>query len=344
MKFVNFIATYIIFYIASAISPAWSQATDQSVCQILANKITPDISNQTSTYDRFTIFKQLISDQRYQSYDTASNTSLDAGLSVVGYVDLFLGTTSNSSNWATNWQKFLQSTYYQSSSSFDSSNFQSKWSTDLITAVANCNNFYGLITSVSPGQDSFTLKLHGIGQWQLLGVSISPPDPLFQCGGDEKATTQQPLSFVNDHLVVCQKDHNVTVSIAIHDSQADVGPFIIYSVADNLRKKQESEVKQIQSSINALQSQLTQTNSATAAQIAQIRNGLSIWNNDFQFSPPNGSVQPGGPPVPNVGPYGGDGSILCNNGYYVVGLYVFRESAGLNGLQLICRKLNAGGP
>jgi hypothetical protein len=316
-------------YTALAQRMAQAQSTDPNVCAVLANKITPDISSQSTVYDRFAIFQQLISDQRFQDYNTANSTNLDGGLTVVGYVDLFLGTQSDSKSWQTNWENFKKSTYYSAASTFNSSTFQSTWSSDVITAIANCNNFYGLVMAVTPDQRSFTIKLHGIGNWQLFG--ISPLDPALTCNGDERATPQQPINFVNDHLLQCQKDPNVTLLVSVHDSQQDVGPFTIYSVADNIQHQQDSLVKQLRSDIDSLRTQLNLSNLNTAAQIAQMSKNLLVWNKAAtQIAPPQA-------------PSGG-GAVSCGDGYYVVGMDLVRTTYGLNGLQLVCHQLNAAAP
>jgi hypothetical protein len=315
------------FLIATAVSSAAiAQQTDPNVCAVLAGKVTPDISSQFTSYDRFALFQQLIHDQRFSSFDTANSTTLDAGLSVVGYVDAFLGTTSNASAWSQNWQNFLQATYSQASVSFNQSSFTSTWSPDLITAIANCNNFYGILTSITPGHDGFSIKVHGIGQWSLTGVAVTPPDPSFACAGDEKASSAQPISFINDHILQCKKDPNITLSVAIHDSQQDVGPFSVLSVADDLRREQTSQLQQLQSTISLLQTQLTKINSVLAAQVQQARADLLQW--------PQGNAW-------NAG-------TTCPAGQYAVGITYQTESGLAHGAvyaaQVICRPLNAAVP
>jgi hypothetical protein len=82
-----------------------------------------------------------------------------------------------------------------------------------------------------------------------------------------------------------------------------------------------------------------------SAQISKTRLDLLEWDQDSQYSPPQGKVQDQTPrPVPSIVPYGGNGSVICNPGYYMVGLYIERTGNGVNGIQLICRRLNVAGP
>jgi hypothetical protein len=104
-------------------------------------------------------------------------------------------------------------------------------------------------------------------------------------------------------------------------------------------------VQQTKKAVDTLAMNTKASVDALNQKIGSLEAQLGVWNNDVQFSPPDGVLQSNDtPPIPNVRPYGGDGSVLCNNGYYVVGLYVSKGSTNLlNGLKLICRKLNAKG-
>jgi hypothetical protein len=227
--------------VCGSASSAFAQSAVSSACAILASRITPDVSTQATAASKFSLFKQIIQDSRYSSFATANSSTLDVGISVVDYVDGFLGTTSNASNWSTNWSKFLGSTYEQASSQFDRSTFESRWSVEVIKAiVSSCpgsGGFYGLLETVTPGRDAFTISLNGNGNWDLLGISALPSDKVFACGGDEKATNQAPIKYTNSHPLSCTKDPNTTLLITVHDSIHDVGPFTINSVADDLKIK-----------------------------------------------------------------------------------------------------------
>jgi hypothetical protein len=113
------------------VSASFAQSS-WNACTIIVSKLTPDISQQTSSSQRFYLYQQIIADQKYSSYSTANSSSLDVGLSVLGYVDLTLGTKSNASTSQTNWQKFLSLTFAEASASANYTLDTSRWNPDVI--------------------------------------------------------------------------------------------------------------------------------------------------------------------------------------------------------------------
>ncbi|MDX2328706.1 hypothetical protein GOL43_24085 [Sinorhizobium medicae] len=208
----------------------------QDFCAILAGRVTPDISAQYTADERFSLFKELISQERFRSFDAASRETLDAGLTVVGYVDAFLGTSSSNDTWETNWSKFNRSTYKEASSSFQKSTFESKWSVALITAlVEGCGSgLKGLVTDVTAQRDGFTVRLKGQGLYDLTRIEAVPADKRFKCGGREQASTEQPVKLNNVENISCEKDPNKTILVNISTSQGSVGPFRIQSLAESI--------------------------------------------------------------------------------------------------------------
>ena len=88
----------------AALSP--SVYAETSVCEILARNLTPDTILQGSNSERFFQLKKLLSDNTYDNYGSASSSSLD-GTALSAYVDLFLKTNSNDSNWHEHREQFL---------------------------------------------------------------------------------------------------------------------------------------------------------------------------------------------------------------------------------------------
>src|SRR5262249_14435687 len=131
-------------------------------CTILASKLTPDLSSQTSYATRFAIYQSIIRDQRFSSYETAKSTALDAGLSVLDYVDLTLGTHSDDKSWSTNWIKFNSLTFAEASSSNSFTTNTNKWNPALIQTFLqgcppNAKGFYAQVTNVAQDHGSFTI-------------------------------------------------------------------------------------------------------------------------------------------------------------------------------------------
>jgi hypothetical protein len=217
----------------------------QDACTILASNLTPDISTQTSASQRFDIYQKIISQDKYSDFSTAQSSSLDLGLSILDYVDLSLGTTADGTSWKADRTKFLSLTFSQASASANFTSTTSKWNPAIIAAfVQGCvpKGFYGQITSVEDDHGSFTITLHGIGKWELEGIIAVPKDPKFSCGDDDGAK-KVPISKINDVQISCIKDANITLSVSIANSQQNVGPFKILSVADDLRAKLDESGK-----------------------------------------------------------------------------------------------------
>jgi hypothetical protein len=236
--------------------PALAQPADDA-CTILASKLTPDLSSQTSYATRFSIYQKIISDQKYSSYQTAQSSQLDAGLSVLDYVDLTLGTRSDNKSWSTNWSKFNSLTFSEASSSDSFTTNSNKWNPGLIQALLqgcpqNAKGFYAQVTNVAQDHGSFTITVHGIGNWKLEGIIAVPKDAKFTCGDDSDATKKNPIDKTNVSQINCEKDENKTLAVSIASNEDDVGPFNLLSIADDLRARASDYNQVVASRFSAL--------------------------------------------------------------------------------------------
>lgn len=248
------------YCLLGTISVAFSIATPvigfaQDFCETLAARVTPDISSQNTSDERFSLFKEIVSQEKFRSFDSSSQQTLDAGLTVVSYVDAFLGTTSNKDTWETNWSRFNRSTYNEASSSFQNDTFESKWSVSVITAlVEGCGSgMKGLVTDATAQRDGFTIRLKGQGMFDLTRVEAVPVDPKFKCGGRELATAQLPIKLNNTENISCEKDPNKSILINISTSQGSVGPFRMQSFAETVAGQRDAFADEVR----ALKGQLT---------------------------------------------------------------------------------------
>jgi hypothetical protein len=328
-------------------SKAVAQSAAASACAILAGRVTPDISSQATSSSKFAVFKQIIQDDRYKMFDTANSNTLDIGITVVGYVDAFLGTTSNSNTWEMNWRKFQSLTYAQASSRFDRAQFDSRWSVEVIKAiVSSCpgtGGFYGLVETVTPGRDAFTISLHGTGTWKLQAISVQPSDTMFSCGGDEKATPANPIDFVNDHPISCRKDPNVTLLVTIRNSQRDVGPFTINSIADDLRIRVTEGVAQIdalRTEIQNLQGSIAALDQSVNTRLASLTTNINGQLARLNAESPNGYGFTNTEPANNGGGNNPDNPPgRCPVGSYVVGIQPYKATNGQRSIIFRCAPL-----
>lgn len=110
---------------------------EDSVCQILARSLTPDTFVQSSDSEKFSQIQRLVSDKTYDSYGAASNSSFDGTL-LSEYVDLFVKTSSNASNWGEHRRQFLEMSSDTAFSSNADRLHTSTWSVAAMKEVVNC--------------------------------------------------------------------------------------------------------------------------------------------------------------------------------------------------------------
>jgi hypothetical protein len=309
--------------------PALAQPANDA-CTILASKLTPDISSQTSYATRFSIYQKIISDERFSSYQTAQSTSLDGSLSVLDYVDLTLGTHSDENSWSKNWSKFKVLTFSSASSSESFASSTNKWNPGVIQALLQgcsqaAQGFYAQVTNVAENHGSFTITVHGIGAWQLEGVVAVPKDAKFTCGDDSNATTRSPIAKVNTIQINCEKDENKTLAVSIVSNEAGVGPFNLLSVADDLRAKANEYDQVVESKFSTLSQQITDLRSGVDGLRQQLNNTVGQLTTMSQQLKLFGAE---GPPIPVH--YNGSMETTphCPPGSFLVGLRIGVDDHG----------------
>lgn len=276
----NPIATSVVSVLAFGSLPADSvaQQLDQTVCSVLASKLTPDLSYQTSAETRQKVYRSLISSESYKAFGAARNTTLDAGLTVVGYVDATLGTTSDENSWETNWSKFVNMTGSEFALSASATSLNNKWNPELLSALlqgCTTTSFYGQLVAINTGNDGFTVKLNGIGKWELSGVKASPADASLTCSGDEKATEDNPITKYDDRLLTCSKDPRATISVTVSSSQGDAGPFMVLSVEDSLRQQIKDGSSVLGGAIIRIEKKLAELDAKQAVQADSIKSATA---------------------------------------------------------------------
>ena len=211
-----------------------------SACPILASRLTPDLSTQTSFDQRINITKEMISSQQYSNWDTASKDTVAFGISVVKYVDLSLKTTSDKDSWAKNWSEFKRMNVVDAESTAQIYTYNQKWNPALITAfLTGCppSGFYAQLTNVARDFDSFNVQVHGNGSFSIDGLTFNYPQTT-SCQGYRSVTPSTPKTVVNDTILTCTKDPNQAITMVISSNQS-VAQITVDSIQESLRKKYE---------------------------------------------------------------------------------------------------------
>lgn len=196
---------------------------DSSVCEILARSIKPDIISQGSHNQQFSEVKKLVSDNTYDEFSNAHSASFDGTL-LSDYVDIFVNSKSNESNWHVHRQQFLSMTSETAFSSATSTLQISKFNENIIKTLVSCpptDGMTALLTQVSDRRDSFTVlltnKTGGDPSWKLTSFSPQPPDSAFKCdNGFELASLKSKITLgTNSVAFACRKSPNTHFLIAV---------------------------------------------------------------------------------------------------------------------------------
>lgn len=226
-----------------------SSAVAQEVCGRLADNIRLDRIIQGDIETRFNEFQNIIRDQRYSEFTSASQSRLDANMSISGYVDGVLGRQSDSSTWGANRQDFLNRRWAVGSFSRDSVSMIERTSESAVRAVVDCarvsaerarQGFFGVLASVSDRRDQFTIQLERVqrgGALQPVDIrSIGPQGFGLRCDDDwHTATPSAPRSYNGLSLLLnYSKESGIAMDVTVVTSAGDVGPFRVVSLTDDV--------------------------------------------------------------------------------------------------------------
>jgi hypothetical protein len=244
-----------------------SQTHAQSVvCQTLAQNLKPDVLIQGSNFQKFSQLQQMVANSTFSSFGNAQSAGLNAGIDIVGEVDAFLGTTSNSSNWGTNRSSFLSLNAQSDFAAGSKNSVISQLSVSALKIVADCakaiadqNGFSATLTTVSDNRDSFSVLLtnstHGNPSWSLTQFSAQPPDSAFKCNDDlQRASLARPIAIkTQTQLITCTKDPDKSFTLGIQTTAgAAANAFTLTSVHEEIQKLRDDTAAQIQDLANKL--------------------------------------------------------------------------------------------
>ena len=228
---------------------------DEVVCEILANHLQPDVLQQGSSSQLFAQLQQLVSDQRYADWGSASSSSrsFNGSFSIPQEVDLAIGDgqSSNSSNWGSRRSQFLSMNYQQVSTSFSSSSRLSEISTAALHQISECaiqiaalnaNGFVALLDHINDQRTAFavrmTYKTGGNPNWSLTQFSAQPHDAGFSCAdGFEKASTAHPIKLNElSQIINCSKSPDASLILAVSTTAGAAQSIALTSVDEEVQK------------------------------------------------------------------------------------------------------------
>ena len=253
-----FVMSTVMLAVVLTLCPTFVRA-QTSVCEILARNLTPDTLLQGSNSQRFSQIQKLVSDNTYDDYSNASKSSFD-GTALSEYVDIFLKTNSDSSNWHQHRQQFL-SMSSETAFSSDANTLQiSRANTAALREIRKCQESYANQTgfsatlfTVSDRRDSFAVLLTnrtgGLPGWRLTNFAPRPADPKFLCyNGYERASLAKPIRLeTNSVQITCSKSPEAHLILGV---QTSAGPaqsaFTLESVHEEIQQLKEDTANRIQ--------------------------------------------------------------------------------------------------
>jgi hypothetical protein len=245
-------------------TPSLAQPAAPDVCAILANRLQPDVLLQGTMSQQFSQIQQLVQDQKYQDFGSASasSSSFNLGFSIPDIVDLAIGDGqhSTSSNWASRRSLFLSMNFQQTSSEFKSSTYLSQTSVAAIHEIVQCtqtianskaNGVFVVLDQVSPNRDSFAVKLTyrtdgDPNNWALTQFSVQPPDSKFNCSGFERASYDNKIRLeALTREIGCSKDPNAHLTLVVDTTQGGGAAIPLDSIDEEIQKLREDTTSQI---------------------------------------------------------------------------------------------------
>lgn len=248
-----------------------------NVCEIMARSLQQDTLEQGTSLAQFSQFKQLVKNDEYKDWGSASSSShsFNGTLSIPDEVDLAIGDGQKSSetSWDRRRSNFLSKAFSETSSSYRSSSHLSQTNVAAVKAISECGNYlaerqgvFTQLVNVSPNRDAFVLKLWrntaGDPNWTLNELAVKPTAGAdFNCAnGWQEATNGNKLKLLQQAVIInCQKNPDKHLLIAVQTSAGPAGSFDLNSVHEEfakLKADSDAQTERLQSQINVLTSRL----------------------------------------------------------------------------------------
>jgi len=223
-----------------------SSAFADTTCDLLARNVPQDVLIEGSALQQFQYQKRLVCSSDNEAWGSANSKTLNGSLSIPGFVDAILGTSSNEQNWGQNLKSFCSLDEQQAAMNTRSSLEIRHASTVAYQAVVDCvkeyaeqNGIFGLL-DVSDHRDTFTIKVthrsDGSSNWQVRGFSVTPRSQATSCDNNVQQTSiSKPLKVDTATFVIsCQKDPKQAVLVTINTDAGALPTFHIASIDDDI--------------------------------------------------------------------------------------------------------------
>jgi hypothetical protein len=241
------------YAVAAALLGLPGLAQAQTTCDILAANLRQDVLIQGSTASQFAEHRRAICTSANSSWGSASGNTLDGSISIPSYVDATLGTSSNASNWGSNFSSFCSLDEGTVAASSQASNEVRKASIAAIQAIARCAGdlaqksaigIFGVL-NVTDRRDGFTVELlhrsAGSGDWGIIGVRPTPTPASFDCDeGLHTASLTAPKAIdLGSFAFTCRKSPETAIQVAVTTTAGALPVFSIEGLDDKLRELEE---------------------------------------------------------------------------------------------------------
>lgn len=244
-------AKHIFICSVCALKLSTAAAQDTQTCDIMAANIPQDVLIQGSSSQQFEAHKSAVCSQENNAWGSASSKTLDGQLTVPGYVDAILGTTSNAQNWGANFSAFCSLDSSTVAASQRAALTVRRVSSAAYAAVVDCvrviaeqRGIFGAL-EVNQNRDGFILRVHhrseGPSEWSITGVTPTPASESFRCAEDlHNASISSPKTIKEATFnIACQKDPDMSVLVAVNTSAGALPPFRLASFDDELGRIME---------------------------------------------------------------------------------------------------------
>jgi hypothetical protein len=242
----------------SAILVCAAQAQAADICSAILANGTYDKSETYTTNANFNLVYNTLCKGSVETYQDATSSSGNLGVSIIDVLDAAIGGSTNSTN------------YSQRKSQFCSLNFSSVSSNSTVltkvqvasriiasaweSCVLRATGFVSWVT-VSKNLDAFTISMRNngpLGVFQVYQISHPNVSGIVCDGNAQNATRDNPIAFQTREVNIgCTKPTTETIQISMDTSAGNLSPVDLpgtVAVLDDL----QTQIKALQAAANVL--------------------------------------------------------------------------------------------
>ena len=285
-----------------------SGAVAQDMCSAILANGTYDKYENYSTSKNFQLVYNALCQSSIETYQQASSSSGNLGVSIIDVIDVALGGSTNSSNFSQRKNQFCGVTYSQVANSSTVNIRVEKASKAIAQAWENCvtkaTGFVAWVT-LSKDFDKFTISMRNNSQQGLFQITqISHPGSEIVCDGNaQDVSPTKPMSFsLKDVDIGCTKPATKTIQISMDTTAGNLRPVDIPGT--------ETVISDLQTEVRALQAGGVPAGTIIAwyAKSGRIPDGWAICDGSNNTPDLRGKFLQGVSDMGDVGKSGGESS------------------------------------